>query len=388
VRRRGRRVREYNYPTDAKMKLQRITTGSRWIPEIDGLRFVAISAVLLLHIFAEVVNRSSVGTLEKVGHDLLVKEALLLSRGVQLFFVISGYILAQPFLRQFREGGKPVSIGGFYLRRLTRLEPPYILSLLLYAVPLLFMRRLTPHQSELSFLTSLFYVHNFVGSRLPMLNLATWSLEVEIEFYLLVPLLASLFRIRGDFARRSLIVLVMLASALLPWTRANMAGFFLPSNMCYFLLGFLLADLHVEQEGVDSHFRWDFASLVLWPAVFFLPDFRFTAVVLCATLTACFYAAFKGPLTRRLISVRWVALLGGMCYSIYLTHMLVIASLFPLTRRAMHFGNLYMDYLSQLVLLVPAILGISLIYYIAIERPCMDPHWPARLLRRFQSALR
>ncbi len=368
------------------MQFQRITTSSRWIPEIDGLRFVAISAVLLIHVFAEVVNRSSTGAFERVGHDLLVREAYLLGRGVQLFFVISGYILAQPFMRQFREGGRRVSISGFYLRRLTRLEPPYILSLLLYVLPLVLLHRLTPHQSALSFLSSLFYVHNFVGSRLPMLNLVTWSLEVEVEFYLLVPLLAQLFRIRDDFARRSFIVALMLTFAVLPCDRANLAGFFLPSYLCYFLLGFLLADLHVEEQKANTHFGWDAAGLLLWPAAFLLPEFHFTPVVLCATLMACFYAAFKGRLTRQLICVRWVALLGGMCYSIYLLHMLVISALFPLTRRAMHFGNLYLDYASQLVLLVPAIIGVSMLYYVAVERPCMDHHWPTRLVRWLKGA--
>jgi peptidoglycan/LPS O-acetylase OafA/YrhL len=118
------------------MDLRRITTHGTWIPEIDGLRFAAISAVLLDHIVGQTFSRSWYPFPE---HVRLVVDRFTGSgsRGVQLFYAISGFILAQPFLRQRLLGGQPVSIRGFYKRRLTRLEPPYILSLLIYTVALM-----------------------------------------------------------------------------------------------------------------------------------------------------------------------------------------------------------------------------------------------------------
>ncbi len=53
-------------------------------------------------------------------------------RGVELFFVISGMILAMPFARQYLTDGKSVSLRKYYMRRVTRLEPPYILSVILF----------------------------------------------------------------------------------------------------------------------------------------------------------------------------------------------------------------------------------------------------------------
>ena len=60
-----------------------------------------------------------------------------LRRGVELFFIISGFILGLPFAKQYLAGGKQVRLGAYFLRRLTRLEPPYILILCIRAAAML-----------------------------------------------------------------------------------------------------------------------------------------------------------------------------------------------------------------------------------------------------------
>jgi len=49
--------------------------------------------------------------------------------GVPLFFAISGFILSLPFARQGLGGGSPVSLRQYYIRRVTRIEPPYVIQL-------------------------------------------------------------------------------------------------------------------------------------------------------------------------------------------------------------------------------------------------------------------
>ena len=56
------------------------------------------------------------------------------SRGVYLFFAFSGMILALPFARYYLAEGNKVSLKKYYMRRVTRLEPPWVLSLLLFTV--------------------------------------------------------------------------------------------------------------------------------------------------------------------------------------------------------------------------------------------------------------
>src|ERR1700709_1509465 len=108
------------FPKDA-MKLRRITTHGNWIPEIDGLRFVAILATLLSHILGEIFSRGgpSFASRQEFANNLIDRGG----RGVLLFFAISGFILAQPFLRQHLKHGQAVSVRAFFKRRLTRLEP-------------------------------------------------------------------------------------------------------------------------------------------------------------------------------------------------------------------------------------------------------------------------
>jgi peptidoglycan/LPS O-acetylase OafA/YrhL len=361
------------------LRLQRITTSTRWIPEIDGLRFVAILAVLLIHSLGEMIHHSPLAMAQSTQHPVFLRELNLLGRGVELFFVISGFILAQPFLRQHVDGGGRVSIRGFYLRRLTRLEPPYILSLLLYALVAVLSHHQTARTAALSFLSSMLYLQNLhlLGSHLPSLNLVTWSLEVEVQFYLLAPVIALLFCIRNVRARRVVLSGLILAFALPEW--GHLHGFFLPRELCYFLVGFLLADLRVQQRAAWRSGLWDLASILLWPAFFFLPTVRHNSVLLCVLLMVGFTGAFGGPVCRRILGWGPLALVGGMCYSMYLLHLMVMSAVLTVTYRLIVLPNLYVNYVLQLVVLLPAVLSVSVLYFIAIERPCMEVDWPRRL---------
>src|SRR5690606_17688210 len=134
--------------------------------------------------------------------------------GVDVFFAISGFILALPFAKHHLFATPPVSIKGYFTRRITRLEPPYVISLtILLGVHILILhesfREMLPH-----YLASLFYVHGFVYDEWSRINPVAWSLEVEVQFYILAPLLAMVFKIPGKVQRRSVIVGIILLSVL------------------------------------------------------------------------------------------------------------------------------------------------------------------------------
>ncbi len=361
------------------MKLQRITAQGRWYPEIDGLRFVAIFAVLLVHILGVTLDSTSRSLAFDPRYASFVLHGERFARGVQLFFAISGFILAQPFLNELEDGGRKVSLKAFYMRRLTRLEPPYILALMIYFAGFVLLHAAPLRVLLLSLLTSVFYVHNYVWIK--PINPVTWSLEVEVQFYLLAPLIARIFRIGSAMWRRSLLAVSIVVLASLPWHWLDHHGFMFPIYACYFVVGYLLADLRIHLRPEWSHPLWNAVSLLCFPLFFLVDGGRFERLVLSALLLLCFAGAMLGPLTRRLLQLKWVALFGGMCYSIYLLHMLVLSLATRLTHRAMIFSSFFANYAVHLLLLVPIVLLASLGYFLLIERPCMDPKWPGKLLR-------
>src|SRR6266700_536187 len=109
----------------------RVTSSGVVIPEIDGLRCVAILWVLGFHIdgeYIKVMGARFPGQIQgSAFHGLLVTWDF----GVQLFFVISGFILGLPFVRHHWNGSPKPRLGQYYLRRVTRIEPPYVINLIL-----------------------------------------------------------------------------------------------------------------------------------------------------------------------------------------------------------------------------------------------------------------
>ena len=120
-------------------KLSRVTSpGRKYYPEIDGLRFLAIASVLIYHVwFAAHQDLSGYEALSRSQSWVLhVRHG---DRGVELFFAISGFILGLPFASHYLGGGPKVAIGRYFQRRLTRLEPPYVIALVgFYAAAVVF----------------------------------------------------------------------------------------------------------------------------------------------------------------------------------------------------------------------------------------------------------
>jgi peptidoglycan/LPS O-acetylase OafA/YrhL len=69
-----------------------------------------------------------------------------------------------------------------------------------------------------------------------------------------------------------------------------------------------------------------------------------------------------------------------MCYSIYLLHAGLILSLFKATKlAAVHSGEFFVNYAIQLSLLTIPVMAICVLFFLLVERPCMDPNWPSKL---------
>jgi peptidoglycan/LPS O-acetylase OafA/YrhL len=148
------------------------------VPEIDGLRGVAILLVIAFH-YLEPVHRTAEGWL---------RDALAPSRmgwiGVNLFFVLSGYLIGS-ILMANRDS--PTFFSAFYIRRFCRILPLYLVVVAgCYAVHHLFVR--TPGPPLYQYLT---FTQNFWMAAKGQFGIGllaiTWSLAVEEQFYALLP---------------------------------------------------------------------------------------------------------------------------------------------------------------------------------------------------------
>src|SRR4051812_35373876 len=108
-------------------KFKRITYSGRYLPEVDGLRFIAIFIVVCQTHLGTYIQDS---VLQLTDQPSYVHRFLLEGTyGVSIFFIISGFILALPFAENKLLHGKPVVLKTYLWRRVTRLEPAYIITL-------------------------------------------------------------------------------------------------------------------------------------------------------------------------------------------------------------------------------------------------------------------
>ena len=368
--------------------LRRQTSSGFYLPELDGLRFIAILSVFLYHLAGDVLRHSPSAPLPD---SFLFRLTQQLNVGVSLFFCISGMILALPFARHYLQGAPPVPIKKYLLRRVTRLEPPYLFALLLF-----FLLKLAGSRGELAQMlphlwASMGYLHNLIYRSPSTIDFVAWSLEVEIQFYLLAPLLAMVFAIRAAWLRRAIILLAaVFAAGLNAWHPSAFVRLTLAGNIQFFLMGFLLVDIFLSHPpNMRESFRWDFMSFLGWPAfacfLVFCPTWH--TVVLPFFIFALYLAVFYGKLAKKFLASLWISVIGGMCYTIYLLHNYLIALAGMVTERVGQGLPFAMKLLLQFVLISPFVLLVSAIYFRLIEQPCMQPDWPTRFKIRVQRQL-
>ena len=153
---------------------------------LDGVRAFACLIVIWFHIY-RIPRDLSIWNSPPLAHPLLNSFLYFGKYGVTLFFVLSGFLLFMPFAEALLFEKKWPSVRQFYLRRIFRIMPAYYLSLIL--IVLLFQRQYlqSQHWQELG----LFFTFLMDSSQatFKQLNAPFWTLAVEWQFYMLLPLL-------------------------------------------------------------------------------------------------------------------------------------------------------------------------------------------------------
>ncbi|MGH3352665.1 MAG: acyltransferase family protein [Nocardioides sp.] len=367
------------------------TTGSantsRHRPDIQGLRAIAVLAVVALH----------------VGFGSLTGGFV----GVDVFFAISGFLITQQLMRQVRTEGR-VSLLGFYARRARRILPAatvVLLATIVYAA--FFLGFVRTREIALDALWSAAFAANFrfasletdyFSAALPPSPLQHfWSLAVEEQFYLVWPLviLGCLWAMRRRRAsasadgaarfdnrgRRMLIIALgvvivasLVASAVLTRTSPE-AAYFSPFTRAWELgLGAIAAIAFHDDGTQDATARWRAQVLSVFGMFFIVcaclqfndatpfPGTPALVPVLGSVFIIVAGTLWHGPtVVGRLLSVRPLQVVGNWSYSLYLWHFPVLVLAELQLGRELHWW--------EQVLLVALAFGLAGLSYHYVEEP-------------------
>jgi peptidoglycan/LPS O-acetylase OafA/YrhL len=305
------------------------SAGAR-ISELDGLRGIAILLVLVFHF------TPASGPLHPLAHVFQVGWT-----GVDLFFVLSGYLITGILLDS---AGRPHYYRNFIVRRSLRIFPLYYVCLLLYGY-------LTFYPSPFrwnEFLRAgdarwyLFYVGNvwsFLRNAWPGAAILTplWSLQVEEQFYWSYP-----FLVRA--VKRKTLAAILMASVVAALAARIILAFAMPANtvgayvlmpcrMDALAMGGLVAIAAREAPGWLKH-PWIGRLTLVCAAIFVavclfvsetpwsraMRTFGYSAIDLAFTGVLILLIGRRQPLLLRICRWRWLVWLGIISYGLYLLH--------------------------------------------------------------------
>ncbi len=371
-------------------------------PEIDGLRFFAIAFVIFGHSLERAARffPSYQSTLAGSRLETFLQVA---PPGVFLFFAISGFVLTGQAIKAKASPLSASFLRGYFGRRILRIEPPYIV-LLVATWALISLTHWTPEGTHrfdaaprslnVSLLASVFYLHDLLWGTFPRLFPPGWSLEVEVQFYVLAPLLFALWATLRAGRERVVLTLLFLATGVnLSLLGLKTLGplhveYSLLHYFNYFWLGIAMAyarealTLRLAQAPARAVTALGWVGLAGFIAVS-APGERAAVGLEAARLAAtymCLAAIFASTFDprsgfRAFCASPWISLIGGACYSIYLVHLQIIQMIFVVAAKsAPHLSLAGVAGLFALSAL--AVLAAGLTYYVQIERRFMARDWP------------
>lgn len=380
-------------------KLKRITSGSAIIREIDGLRFIAIFTVIMQHLHERFIRYTSVQFPTRIEEHGVPFDgnvvAFIATRGfigVYIFFIISGFILALPFAKNILSGSTDLKLKKYYIRRLTRLEPPYLIWMTILFLSFVFFRNQGFSETLPHYLGSITYTHGIIFKDWSPFNPPTWTLEVEVQFYIMAPFLAwAFFSLKNKITRRITIVgFILIIMGIQQYFK------FLPMYLSifpylqYFLAGFILTDIYLcdWKDKIVKSSVYDYVALASLAIAIMVLDWEYDfedRIAVLALLFLFFYSVFKGNYVNKFFTNRWIMAIGGMCYTIYLIH-LPLAEAFMMFTKNIQVTNFYsINFFAQALLFLPLLFVICSIGYLLFEKPFMNKDWPRVALSRFRT---
>jgi len=341
---------------------------TKYRTDIDGLRAVSILAVMCFHF-----------GLPAFGGYV----------GVDVFFVISGYVITLSLLGDLVAG--KFSILAFYERRVRRIFPALIFTFILcwlaawlLFLPADFVDFSNSLLSSATFVSNIYFWKNsgyFDTSAQLRPLLHTWSLSVEEQFYVFMPIAVYLthrfLRARWLLAFVPVLLASFALSAFATYTAPTANFFVLPTRAWELLLGALLVFAHLPaaRGRIAEALALCGAALIAFAIVAYSDATPFPGVSALAPCVGAVLLIYAGTHAQtsvgRLLTLPPIVFIGKISYSLYLVHWSIIV----FTRHA----TLREPTDLQIVLIAVASFALATFSWAAIERPF---RWPKKRIPR------
>lgn len=335
-------------------------------PEIDGLRGLSVLAVVIYHLDI------------KLNNFYLFGSGFL---GVDVFFVISGFLITSIILKELQTTGS-FSFLYFFERRIRRILP-VLLTILIFSWIVSWFVLIPTYLVDFSksIISSILFYSNFLfyfleidywavnNSIKPLLH--TWSLAVEEQFYLIFPIILFIF-----YKKKNKIIYLLFFLFLLSFFSSLFYNFTNPSYNFYMLQtrgwelisGSIVAYLNLQdKKTINKHLSSLLAffslMIILICLVCFPKNYEYIYIIrifLIVSTCLVIYFCTEQNVTKRLLSAKILVFIGLISYSFYLWH-------YPIFSFA-QLNNFFSTFFYKIIFLITSTI-ISIISYKIIEKP-------------------
>jgi peptidoglycan/LPS O-acetylase OafA/YrhL len=268
--------------------------------------------------------------------------------GVQVFFVISGFVI--PYSMYLSKYEYP-NFGKFIWKRLVRLEPPYLVSILICLI-IAYISTISPYYrgNPLRFSWQQLALHiGYLNAffNYDWLNVVYWTLAIEFQYYILIAILFPIFMWKTEYS----FIIALLACAYLSFLFPEKQFFFKHSPL--FLFGIALFLFKVNKI---SFLHLSFFLLINIVFCFFSCDFTSTIFGLI-TFFIILFTCIKNNI---------FIFLGSISYSLYLLHV-------PIGQRILNISENFVSNQAVLagvmIMCIAVMIFISWLFYWFVEKP-------------------
>ena len=353
---------------------------SKYLPSIDSLRALAVLAVIIYHVD---VNYLPGGFL-----------------GVDLFFVLSGYLISSLIIKEYRKTGS-LNLYNFYIRRARRLLPAVYFMITVGLVVMVLFNEVLLRKSHLDAIFGYIYSSNWwyifhkldyfdsFGAQSPFKHL--WSLAIEEQFYMIFPLLFLLvnrkkkskdgtYKLNKNFLYVILgLILVSLIAHILLFDINNISRIYFGTDTRAFslLVGVVGAILYPMERlhakvTLQQNMVYSVVSLVsiatLITVMIYTSEYNtllyrggFLLVAILG-LIVIISSGKQHTLMSRLLSFKPVVFIGKISYSLYLWHFPVLVLTTPISE----IGN---PNIFFVILRIVLTFAVAIVSYVFVETP-------------------